>query len=129
MRAIVLTAVLLMTGCLSHTKRAALEIERGLAAGNANVNAENDIAIEVCRAKDLPTPELREDCVAVAVEIADQTEIGAGISVDALRAYWTAVAADDRTGAAAAIVRLAIAIDSLPPKYFAGVQRMVGRLR
>lgn len=125
----IVVAALVLTCCVSTTNQIALETERGLTAGSAALDVAVDAAIAVCRARDLPTPEARADCMEEIVQIDAAAGEVVVISVDALRAYWEAIAKDDRGGAAAALARLIAAADSLPPKYFAGVQRMIRQLR
>lgn len=99
----------------------ALSAERALDAGSAQLDAVVDAKIEECRAKELPTPELRAECVADVAKKAEAADLGMQAAVAALRAYWAAVAAGDASKMAQALAAFRAAAETLPPEYFAGV--------
>lgn len=120
----VLTAPVCSMGC-SVMPRVMVISEKTLTAGSAALDASLEARIEQCRAKQLPTPEERKACIEPVTRVSDAAEPVIVACVAALRAYWTAKAADDKDGMARAVLALKEAAATLPPEYFKGLQGLL----
>lgn len=110
-------------GCAVPMQRAAIRVEHTLDAGSAALTMAVDRRIAECRARDLPTPEARADCVKDVREANANAEPLVDLSVAGLRAFWIAAAAHDRPGMREQAAEVARHVSKLPPEYFRGVAR------
>jgi hypothetical protein len=99
--------------------------EKSLMAGSDALDVAVDAQIEICRAKDLPTPEQRQACVADIKQTQELTAPYVTAAVHAMRAYWMAKAAGDKAGMAQAARELSEAVSHLPPEFFKGLQGLL----
>lgn len=116
-----------LTGCAASQQRMMVKAERVLEAGSSQWDSQVDKKIEECRAKDLPTPEARAECVGETKKINDEiVEPAVTAAVAALRAYWIGVAVgEDPKELRRHIDNFIDAIDDLPPETFGGLLRLV----
>lgn len=83
-----------------------------------------DHVIDDCRAKELPTPEQRAECVdevkSLDADVVSPAVLAAGL---ALQAYWVGVAAKAKPAELARLLAdFVAAVAALPPEYFGGLQ-------
>jgi len=126
---ITLITTIFVSACAFTQQQRILAVERGLDAGNEALDLAVEIQIEKCRAKNLPSDEARELCVEPMMKANDVATPIIEAAVAALRAYWTAAAANDQSNMQRALLALRTAIDNLPDAYFAGLKPIVERLR
>lgn len=115
--------------CATTPDQKALAIERGLDAGSQGFDIAVDAAIEVCRTKDLPSEEAREQCVAPMIKANDATTPLIETAVVALQTYWIASAVGDKDTKERALLAVRNAVDKLPDEYFAGLKALARTLR
>lgn len=116
----------LVGGCTTMQRSIAVRAERVLEAGNGAWDEHIDRVIDDCRAKQLPTPAERAECVKRENDI-DKKIVDPAVrsAVAALRAFWIASAA----GASPQDLKKHLAefqdaVKDLPPEFFAGVKKL-----
>lgn len=84
-----------------------------------------DEEVEKCRAKNLPTPEEREQCIKPVADAQDEVESKVDDAVEALQEYWEAEATENKRARTLAITKFVTAVAGLPKEYFGGATKQI----